>query len=160
MNEFTESKEEMEQFLREMTFGFLGLADEGRPYVVPLNYAYIDGTLLFHCALEGQKLEYIASDPTVCFTVARQTGVVERHSENVCHADSESVVCYGRARLIEDLNERTEVLSAFNRSFWPKAEPITADRVANCGAVEIVVTEMTGRRARGGEVACWRYRFG
>ena len=159
MNELIESREEMEQLLHEITFGFLGLANEGRPYVVPLNYAYVDGRLLFHCALEGEKLDHIASNPMVSFAVARQTGVVERHSQNVCHADSESVVCYGTARVIGDMEERTEALNAFNRSFRPDAEPIPAERVANCGAVEIFVTEMTGRREQGGELTCWRYRF-
>jgi hypothetical protein len=159
MNEFVESREEMEALLREIPYGCLGLVQDGKPYVIPLNYAYVDGRLLFHCALEGQKLDAIALNPAVCFTVARQRGVVERHSENVCHRDSESVVCYGSARVVEDLAERTEALNAFNRSFRPDAEPIPGDHVVNCAAVEIVVTEMTGRRERGREVTCWRYRF-
>ncbi len=159
MNEFIESREEMEQLLREVRFGCLGLAHEGRPYVIPLNYAYVDGRLLFHCALEGAKLDHIASNPTVCFTVARQRGVVELHSESLCQPDSESVICYGTARVIEDLEKRTEALNAFNRSFRPDAEPIPAERVATCAVVEIVVTEMTVRREQAGELTCWRYRF-
>lgn len=159
MNEFIESREEMEALLHEIPFGCLGLVQGGKPYVIPLNYAYVDGWLLFHCALEGQKLDAIASNPAVCFTVARQHGDVARHSKNVCHPDSESVVCYGTARVVEDLAERTEVLNAFNRSFRPDADPIPAERVANCAAVEIVLTEMTGRREQGQKVTCWRYRF-
>jgi nitroimidazol reductase NimA-like FMN-containing flavoprotein (pyridoxamine 5'-phosphate oxidase superfamily) len=159
MNEFIESREEMEALLRAIPYGCLGLARDGQPYVVPLNYAYERGRILFHCALEGEKLDIIASNPDVCFAVARQHGSVERHLEGVCHADTESVICYGRARLLADLDERTEVLNAFNRSFRPRAEPIPPERVANCGAVEIQVTEMTGRRERGGVLTCWRYRF-
>jgi nitroimidazol reductase NimA-like FMN-containing flavoprotein (pyridoxamine 5'-phosphate oxidase superfamily) len=159
MEEFIESREEMEQLLTEMTLGCLGLVHEGRPYVIPINYAYIDGRVLFHCALEGQKLDAIRSDPSVCFTVARQRGTVKRHSADVCHPDSESVVCYGRARIVEDLAERTEVLNEFNRSFRPDAESISAADVAKCGAVEITVTEMTGRRELARSVTCWRYRY-
>ena len=149
----------MEQLLSEMTLGFLGLSQDGKPYVVPLNYAYGDGRILFHCALAGQKLDAIESNPAVCFTVARQRGNVERDSENVCHPDSESVVCYGTARVVGDLTERTDVLNAFNRTFRPDTRPMSAESVANCAAVEIVVTEMTGRREQGRAVTCWRYRF-
>ena len=34
---FIDSRDEMEQILREEEVGYLGLADEGQPYVVPLN---------------------------------------------------------------------------------------------------------------------------
>jgi nitroimidazol reductase NimA-like FMN-containing flavoprotein (pyridoxamine 5'-phosphate oxidase superfamily) len=159
VNEFIESRQEMEQFLREMSLGFLGLEYLGRPYVIPLNYAYVDGRILFHCALEGQKLDAIAQNPAVCFTVGRQQGVVKRHSENVCHPDSESVVCHGRARVISDPKERAKVLNEFNRSFRPDARKISEEDVARCGAVEIVVAEMTGRRELGRSVTCWRYRY-
>jgi hypothetical protein len=32
-----------------------------------------------------------------------------------CHVDSDSVICYGRARLLDDLAERAAALNAFNR---------------------------------------------
>jgi nitroimidazol reductase NimA-like FMN-containing flavoprotein (pyridoxamine 5'-phosphate oxidase superfamily) len=160
MESFVESREEMEAILREIPFGFLGMAVGGEPYLVPLNYAYIDGKILFHCALEGKKLDYLASNPTVCFTAARQVGAVQRHNEgDLCHMDSESVVCYGTARIIEDLEERTVVLNAFNRYFRPDIEGLSAERVAGCAAVEIAVSEMTGRRERDRKLTCWRYRF-
>ena len=73
--------------------------------------------------------------------------------------DSESVICYGRARIIEDLTERKAVLNAFNRCFRPDAEEISLESVAKCGAVEIEITEMTGRRERERERTYWRYSF-
>lgn len=160
MNEFIESREEMEAILQEINFGFLGMSIDDRPYVVPLNYAYIDGKILFHCSLEGKKLDHIASNPAVCFSVARQPGAVERHAEgDPCHMDCDSVVCYGTARVIDDLQERAVGLNAFNRYYRPTAKEISADRVAHCAAVEITVTEMTGRRERSRELTCWRYSF-
>ena len=160
MRAFIESRAEMEAILQDMSFGFLGLALDGQPYVVPLNYAYIDGRILFHCAWEGKKLDYLTSNPAVCFTVARQPGTFRHHPEgDPCHMDCESVVCYGTARLVEDLGERAAVLNAFNRSFRPQADEIPTERVARCAAVEIVVEEMTGRRERDRELTCWRYRF-
>ena len=71
---FINSRAEMEQILREEVLGYLGLAGESQPYVVPLNYAYTPGRILFHCALSGQKLETIRRNPRVCFTVGRQIG--------------------------------------------------------------------------------------
>ena len=159
--EFQVSREEMEEILRQETVGYLGLSVDGQPYVVPLNYAYVCGQILFHCALSGKKLDYLKSNPQVCFTVGRQSGGVQRHAEgSVCHIDSDSVICYGRARTVEDLRERQSALDSFNHSFRPDADPISLDDAAKCGAVEIEITEMTGRRERQRECTFWTYRFG
>jgi nitroimidazol reductase NimA-like FMN-containing flavoprotein (pyridoxamine 5'-phosphate oxidase superfamily) len=160
VNEFIESRKEMEEILQEINFGFLGMSIDGKPYVIPLNYAYVDGKILFHCSLEGKKLDHIASNPAVCFSVARQQGAVRRHAQgDPCHMDCDSVVCYGTARVVDDLEERTAVLNAFDRYYRPEAKRISADRVAHCAAVEITVAEMTGRRERSRELTCWQYRF-
>ena len=160
-HEFVESKDEMEALLQQESLGYLGLSGEGQPYVVPLNYAYVKGTILFHCALEGTKLDHIRANPQVCFTVARQTGRVREHAgQNPCHVDSDSVICTGRARIVETAEERKVLLDAFNRRFNPDAEPISQERAENCGAVEITIEEMPGRRERERGVTYWRYQFG
>jgi nitroimidazol reductase NimA-like FMN-containing flavoprotein (pyridoxamine 5'-phosphate oxidase superfamily) len=157
---FIESKDEMEVLLRKEVLGYLGLSDGGRPYVVPLNYAYAEGKILFHCGLTGYKLECIRANPQVCFSVGRQTGLVRDHAGmDPCHVDSDSVICFGRARIIEEVAERQTQLDVFNRRFRPDAEPISLERAAKCGVVEIAVQEMTGRRERKEGVTFWRHRF-
>jgi nitroimidazol reductase NimA-like FMN-containing flavoprotein (pyridoxamine 5'-phosphate oxidase superfamily) len=158
--EFILSEREMAELLRQETIGYLGLSAGDKPYVVPLNYAYIEGKILFHCALTGKKLDYLATNPRVCFTVARQSGDVRRHTEgDPCHPDSDSVICYGTARIIKDPEERRKALDAFNQSFDLEAEPISFEDTLGCGAVEIRIEEMTGRQERGRRCTFWRYRF-
>ena len=159
--EFIAVRREMEQLLSEEVIGFLGLSANGNLYVVPLNYAYVDGRIIFHCALTGKKLDYIRANPDVCFTVARQSGQVRRHGEgDPCHLDSDSVICYGKARIIGDPQERQVVLNEFNRCFNPDAEGITLESAEKCGAVVIDVTEMTGRQERERTTTFWRHTFG
>ena len=158
--EFLESRQEMERLLREETIGYLGLSMGDNPYVVPLNYAYVDGRILFHCAMTGKKLDYLKRKQQVCFAVSRQSGEVRRHAEgNPCHVDSDSVICYGRARIVEDLEERKEVLDTFNRYFQPDAEEIALEEARKCCAVVIKIIEMTGRRERERECTYWKHSF-
>jgi len=157
---FIDSREEMEQILREEVVGYLGLSGDGQPYVVPLNYAYAAGKILFHCALTGQKLDAIRRNPRVCFTVGRQTGEVRAHAGGpLCHVDSESVICYGRARLLDELAERERALNAFNRRYRPDAPDLPRERVEKCMAVEITIAEMTGRQERDRRRTYWRSTF-
>jgi hypothetical protein len=161
---FIESCQEMEGLLQEEDLGYLGLCREGRPYVVPLNYSYGEGRILFHCGLEGKKLDFIRSNPEVCFTVARQPGPPRPHpAGETCHVNCDSVLCYGRARILDDMEEREVALNLFNRRFRPQAPELPPERVKNCGVVEIRISQMTGRRERVGpqnrELICWRYTF-
>ena len=157
---FIESRYEMEELLREEEIGYLGLSLEEKPYVVPLNYHYSDGKIYFHCGLKGRKLVYMKGNPQVCFTVGRQLAEVREHAGgNPCHVDSDSVVCYGRARTIEDLDERSKALNAFNRRYRPDAPDVPMERVINCAVVEITISEMTGRRERERKRTCWRHVF-
>ncbi len=157
---FIESREEMEKMLREEDIGYLALSLDGKPYAVPLNYHYIDGKILFHCALKGKKLDYLKANSEVCFAVGRQPGQIRDHAGgNPCHVDSDSVICYGKAKILEDLNERKAALNAFNRRFKSDAEDVSDERALKCCAVEIRITEMTGRQERERKRTCWRYRF-
>ena len=172
--EFVDSLAEMEELLRSETIGFLGLCLDGKPYVVPINYAYRDGPspaeagatareggkILFHCALEGKKLDAIRANPNACLTVGRQTGSLRRHGDGeLCHVDSDSVMCFGRARIVVDNPERAALLNAFNRAFRPNAPDIPENQVRHCAVIEITVDEMTGRRERARERTLWRHVF-
>ena len=158
--EFIESRDEMETILREETIGYLGLSMDGNPYVVPLNYGYVAGKIIFHCALEGKKLDYLKANPQVCFSVGRQSGEVVRHPQGAqCNADHESIICYGAARIVENLEERKMVLETFNRCLQPDAGEITLEAAAKCCAVEIKIVEMTGRQQKEGKHTYWKYNF-
>jgi nitroimidazol reductase NimA-like FMN-containing flavoprotein (pyridoxamine 5'-phosphate oxidase superfamily) len=157
---FQESLDEIEKILCEETVGYLGLSKDGIPYVVPLNYAYAAGKIVFHCALSGRKLDYLQANPLVCFTVGRMAGQAHRHAEgSPCDIDNDSVICYGMARIVEALEERQKALDLFNRRFNADADLISLESAAKCYAVEITITHMTGRQQRGEERAYWRYSF-
>ena len=156
----TEDLQQMEQILREESVGYLGMTANGELYVIPINYTYVDGRILFHCALEGRKLDMIRANPNVCFTVGRQHGEPTEHVGRNCDAPFESVICWGTARVVDDLDERHLILQQFQQRYATPENPRTElarERVANCGAVEIVVTRMTGRSAKGPHSARWQW---
>jgi nitroimidazol reductase NimA-like FMN-containing flavoprotein (pyridoxamine 5'-phosphate oxidase superfamily) len=146
------SKEKIEKILQKETMGFLGLSMNGIPYVVPLSYVYNNGRILFHCALRGGlKLDYIRANPQVCFTVGRQYGKLMRHPQGAsCKASHDSVICFGKACIIEDIDERCKILNTFNLALQPDARKILKKEVAGCHAIEITISRMTGRLQRKG----------
>jgi uncharacterized protein len=49
---------------------------DGAPYGVPLSYCVLGGTVYFHCAREGRKLDHLAREPRVSFCVVGATRVL------------------------------------------------------------------------------------
>lgn len=140
---------ELEQTLKSSSVGYLGVVRDGSPYVVPLNYVYDDGEIIFHCSHNGWKLDGIHQNPDVCFCVGWQTGAVEPHEgHGECAMDSESATCFGTARIIEDEGERAVYLNRFLRAYVPDGAEISEKDVKRCACVVIAVREITGRRER------------
>jgi nitroimidazol reductase NimA-like FMN-containing flavoprotein (pyridoxamine 5'-phosphate oxidase superfamily) len=157
--EFIASMDEMGKLLVEERVGYLGMSIENSPYVIPLTYAYSDGKIIFHCSLEGRKLEIIRKSPSVCFTVSRHFGEMVSHPQGTeCHINSDSVICYGKARIIDDIHERLIMLNKFNHCLQSNVREITLQEIENCLAVEIAIEEMTGRTERDAKCTYWKHQ--
>jgi len=97
------SPEEIDALLSSGRFVTIGLADGGRPYLVTLSYGFDAETrrLYSHAAPVGRKLDICAANPAACGTVIRDLGYVP----DDCTQHYESVVVYGRLRLVDDADE-------------------------------------------------------
>ena len=62
--------------LRSEAIGRIGCYAFGRPYVVPITYAF-DGVAVYGHSREGLKLRMMRSHPTVCFEVDRVESALE-----------------------------------------------------------------------------------
>src|SRR3954451_11784980 len=66
------SPADMHALLQRESFGHLGCSRDGRPYVVPMHYAY-DGKDLYFLTTEGMKTRFIQANPQVCLQVEEIT---------------------------------------------------------------------------------------
>jgi hypothetical protein len=62
--------EEIDDFLHGQAIGRIGCYAFGRPYVVPITYAY-DGVAVYGHSRQGLKMRAMRSNPSVCFEVDR-----------------------------------------------------------------------------------------
>ena len=160
MTSFIESKAEIEQLLTNEHIGFLGMSIDNKPYVIPINFVYTNGRIIFHCSHTGQKIEYLKINSQICLAIAKQFGEIVQHPQGAaCHSDSNSVMCFGRARIIEDIKERRDVLNEFNHILQPQANDLKMDDVLKCLAVEIIISKMTAREERNSKCIYRIYDF-
>jgi len=155
---------ELESILDRHEVARVAFCDGEQPYLIPMNFARTErdgeNILYFHCALEGRKLDMIRANPRVCFEVSYQGAEPLPHGGDPCDTPFESVICWGTARIVEDLSERQAILDEFQMRFEKPGgprEPVPLARVEGCGAVEITVSRMTGRRGLGHRPEHWEW---
>ncbi|MEA5060148.1 MAG: pyridoxamine 5'-phosphate oxidase family protein [Candidatus Pelethousia sp.] len=129
----------------------LGMTGPEGPYVVPLNFAYRESngilTLFFHCAQSGKKVDMLAADDRVCFEVDCSHQLVEGTTACSYGYSYESVIGFGKARLLTDQKEKIDGLSALIMRF-SQAEAFEFDpSVVERTAVYVIdVAHITGKR--------------
>ncbi len=124
---------EMHALLRRESFGHLGCSREGRPYVVPMQYAY-DGKELYFFTTQGMKTEFIGANPQVCLQVEEVTD----------SSHWRSVMVIGRADRVtkrEETERGMKLISERNPSLSPA---ISATQLDSLGReVDIALYRIT-----------------
>lgn len=70
------SREEAYRILAEGEYGVLStVSADGQPYGTPISFCIVDGSIYFHSAREGHKLENISANSKVSFCVVGRTQV-------------------------------------------------------------------------------------
>jgi len=133
--------EEMRALLLGGSFGHLGCARDGRPYVVPMNYSYEGGALYFFTT-EGMKTEFLEANPEVCFQV-------EQVSDG---SHWKSVIVNGRAERLtkaEEIQQAMQIILKRNPALTPALNETRIDtwgRAADIALYRIQPELMDGRR--------------
>ncbi len=96
-------KKNLIEILQGGKYAIISMCKENEPYLVTLSYGYDESkhALYFHCAKEGQKIDFIKANPSVCGTVIEDNGY-----EEGCGQTFRSVVFRGRMVTIDELDEK------------------------------------------------------
>lgn len=131
------------------THGVLSVVgDGGWPYAVPMNYTVMGTQIYLHCARAGYKLDAIARDDRVCFTVVTQAQVIPAHITTLY----ESVVVLGRAQVVTAEEERLAALGSLIDTLGDVTPEIKAQYLAkkakNTTLLRIQPLQITGKASR------------
>lgn len=142
--------EEAKDLLKESRRGVLAVnGDEGYPYAIPVNYLYeeSENKIIFHGAKAGHKVDSIKKNDKVCFTVYGN----ERIKEEEWAPFMQSVVVFGRCRLINDLEENIRLVKLFAKKYYPNQALVEEEASMAGRAVqmfEICIEHLSGKEVQ------------
>lgn len=139
--------EEIEMILQKGEYGILStVGQDGKPYAVPLSYAWKDGLIHLHCAADvGKKLENISQCPDVCFVVVGDTAVQPEKFGTLY----ESVILTGHMMASKDKQASlVALLEKYSKDFLEKGMQYIQAAWDKTGAYVICPERVTGKAKR------------
>lgn len=133
--------EEIARILQASDVCHLGLADNGEPYVVPLNYGFCwqegELTLYFHCAVAGRKLDIIQQNSRAFFQMDCDHELKTAATACGYSMNYACIMGAGQIEIVQDPAERAFGLQTIMRHYTVSAASGSADGVsAASGSVD------------------------
>lgn len=117
-------REACEAILARVTSGVVAVhGDDGYPYAVPLSFVYRNGTIYFHSAKDGHKVDAIRRNAKVSFCVIETDDVVPEEFTTYFR----SVIAFGNATIIEDDVAKLAALRILVEKYSPNVEGFKAE---------------------------------
>lgn len=120
------------------------LGDEGYPYALPMDFFYRDNKLYFHSATAGHKVDALRACDKVSFCVMDRG----EPTEGDWALWFNSVICFGRMRLVEDFEETIAIARELGLKYYPSRQDVE-DEIQKDGhrvlCMEMTIEHMTGK---------------
>lgn len=142
---------EIQNILDECKTCHLAMVDHGRPYVIPLSYAYeMEGDTLilyFHSAKQGRKLDLLRENNAVCFEMCFE-GEPIFAEKTPCNSGYyfSSVHGFGTVQFIDNEDEKCTALTLLMQhqaELMVQFTPAQADTVC---VYKVISTDFTGKK--------------
>ena len=123
----------------------LGLVEDGRVYIVPLNYGWTEENgryiLYAHSAAEGRKIDLIRGGADVGFEM--EAGVEYFDADTACGWGNryESIIGEGRATLLETPEEKRQALAAIMAHYSARRDYTFEDAMVDL--VQVIKIDVT-----------------
>lgn len=141
-------EDEIQHILNTADYGVLStVSEDGTPYGIPLNYAYKENKIYFHCAAAGHKLDNIKENPQISFCITSDVEVVS----NKFTTKYKSVILFGTAKEADD-EDKLDILKLliekYSSAHIESGMKYIKEGAKHTSIYEIEISHITGKGNR------------
>lgn len=137
------------RILDEALICHVGFVKNQQPYVIPINFARVDDTIVLHGAKASRLLKHIAAGHPVCVEATIVDGLVLARSVFHHSVNYRSVVLFGSGRVVEDEQEKLAALKAITDHLipgrWQETRPPNRKEMNATSVVAIQIEEASAK---------------
>lgn len=149
-------RETIYKILDEAFICHVGFAVDNQPFVIPTSFARIDDRLMIHGSAASRMMRSLSEEIDVCVTVTLIDGLVLARSAFHHSMNYRSVVVFGKAKVVEDENEKFDALRAFTEHIvpnrWSEIRPPTKNELKGTTVLSLPLTEASAKIRTGNPV--------
>ena len=144
----------LRSFLHEAPYGVVATECDGQPFMNPLVFTYDEAAhaIYFHTGRKGRIFANVVANPRVCFNACRMLGLISKPQASGFDVAYDSVIVFGRIRIVEDEAEATAALRALLEKYFPDLHygedytPITSQQLAPTAVHCLQIESWSGKR--------------
>ncbi len=142
---FITDKKEIEEIIEKAQVCYLAMVDEGRPYVVPMNFGYDNGDFILHSGKPGKKMEILHKNNQVCLSldVDSRLNFVSKNTACSYSMKYKSIVAKGSILFVDEFDKKTELMNVIMKHYTGREFTYNAPAINNVEIMVMKVDEIT-----------------
>lgn len=141
-------KPELESIIEKCEVCNLAMVDEsGHPYVLPMNFGYIEGFVYFHSSGSGRKIDILRKNSHVCVSFSADHKLEWVNEQVACSWGMKyrSVLVFGEVEFIDDYDQKEEALKILMKNYSGIDFKFNAPAVKDVCVFRVKIENMHGR---------------
>jgi len=140
-------RKEIESIIKRATVCRIGLSENNLPYIVPMNYGYVNNRLYLHAATQGKKIDIIRRNNRVCFELDIDHELVKSATPCQWTMKYRSVIGFGQAFFVDDPAEKKEALNIISQQYSGDSCEFPDNKMKNVVIIRVEIEIMTGKKS-------------
>ncbi len=149
------NKEEIYRIIDANSICHIGFIHKDFPVVIPTSYGRIGNKLYIHGAPVSRMMKSLEKGVPICVSIARETGLVIARSTTHHSVNYESVVVFGKGKLVSEDKKKTALKSILDNMIegrWEEVREPTENELKVTSVIAISLDEATGKKRDEGVV--------
>ena len=120
---------------------------DGTPYITPVNFVLIGGSVYIHCGFAGRKLDNLEHSSRVCFEVSAPGRLSPGPRARDFTMRYWSVLGFGAVRRVEDPADKLRVMNRFMEKYarGRRFRGLSREDMKDVNLLEIALREVSGK---------------
>ncbi|MDD4107211.1 MAG: pyridoxamine 5'-phosphate oxidase family protein [Prolixibacteraceae bacterium] len=137
---------------------FLAMSHEDAPYLVPMNFALTEDTVILHSAQNGRLWNTLHKNPKVCISWLSGEDLAWQDESVGCsyRVKSKSVIAEGQAEFIDDYNEKERCLHMLMKQYSKRDFKFNPPAVKNVGIMKVRIEKISAKEFGAKAVTPWK----
>ena len=138
----------LEEILNTQVVCRLAMVDEGRAYIIPVNYGYREGCMYIHSAPAGKKIDLIRQNAEISFEVEEKVEITT--GERACDWSTRyrSVIGHGHMEILsDDASKQLGLEVLMDQHGAPELKEFEPKNMKAMVILKLTIDSMTGKQS-------------